>query len=302
MGEYKQYTTLIGWLLIVLLVIILFVSPQDIFSSVRFIDTELSEASGGGIPVRTNMDLAQEEQLKDFPLLIEEWEGINLEIPNLREYLDADVLLMRAYTRADQQQPVFLLVMHASSKSGFHPPPICYVSMGYEVVEEEEKEKIYVSDTAWIDLPVSEEEISRLTGWQREVFESSPYAGWVSVKRLTVFKQDNGEVTDRRIVLYFYIKDRMFVSDKISMVRVSALAPPSGSLDDALSATKELMAEVIPLLFQPHEEGKMFITHLVESGIGGYFVILLLFSIPLAIIICPKVLARRGSRSNTGRD
>ena len=59
--------------------------------------------------------------------------------------------------------------------------------------------------------------------------------------------------------------------------------------------TKEFMGAVIPLMFKPAEEGKMAITRLVEWGIGGNFVILLLFSIPLAIIIIPKVWARRSS-------
>jgi len=292
MNEYKQYTTLIGSVLIVLVVLILLISPQDIFSSVSLIDTELSEASRGGIPVLTKMDLAQEEQLKNFPRQIDEWVGVDQEMPRVKEYLGADVLVTRAYTKADIKVPVFLLILQASSISSFHPPPICYKSMGYEV-EEEGKEDVYVTDTAWVDITISEEELSRLPEWQREAIESSPYAGWVSVKRLVVFKQDNGEVTDRRVVLYFYIKDKMFVSDKISLVQVSALAPPSGPYNDAVSAAKELMAEVIPLMYKPHQQGKMFITYLIEWGIGGYFVILLLFCIPLAIIVCPKVIARR---------
>ncbi len=300
MGEYKQYATLIGLSLLAFLVIFLFSSPQELFSTVSFIDTTLSEASGSQIPVRTKMDLAQEEQLKDFPYQIKEWEGVSRETASIKEALAADVLLMRTYTKANQPQPVFLLVMQSSSTSSFHGPIICYPYLGYEI-EEEGKEKVRVTDTAWTET-MSEEEISRLPKWLREALEFSSYTRWVSVKKLVVYKQNNGKVTDRRVVLYFYIKDRMATSDKISMVRVSALAPPSGPYDDALSAAKELIGETIPLMFEPHKQGKMFITYLAEWGIGGYFVILLLFSIPLAIIIYPKIVARRDNSSNTAQN
>ena len=295
MNEYKQYSTLIGSILLVLVIIVLFIGPQDIFSSVSLIDTELSQASGGGIPVKTKMDLAQQEELENLPNEIGDWVGTDQEMPRLKEGLGADVFLTRAYNKADLTEPVFLLVMHASNKSGFHPPPICYKAMGYEI-EEEGQEEIGVADTAWLDMTISEEQLSRLTQWQREEIESSPYGGLISVKKLIVFKQYNGESTDRRIVLYIYIKDKMLVSDKISLVQVSALIPTSGPYNGVVSASEELMASVIPLLFQPHEKGEMFITYLVDWGIGGYFVILLLFGIPLSIIIYPKVLARRRGR------
>ena len=295
MNEYKQYSTLIGSILFVLIVVILFLSPQDIFSSVSLIDTELSEASDGGIPVRIKMDLAQQEELNNLPHQIGDWVGTDQEMSGVKEYLGADVFLTRAYNKTDLTEPVFLLVMQTSNKSGFHPPPRCYEILGYEI-EEEGKEEIGVADTAWVGMTINEEELSRLPQWQREEIEFSPYTGWISVKRLIVSKQDNGEITDRRIVLYVYIKDKMLVSDKIIMVQVSALIPTLGSYNGVVSASEELMAEVIPLLFQPHEKGKMFITYLLDWGIGGYFIILLLFCIPLTIIIYPKVLARRRAR------
>lgn len=300
MGEYKRYATLIGSALLAFLVIFLCSSPQALFGTVSFIDTELSNTSGSKIPVTVRMDLGKEEQLKDFPLQIGEWSGVDHETAGVKESLGADVLLMRTYTKANSFQPVFLLVMQSSSRSSFHPPVVCYPALGYEI-EEEGKEKVYVTDTAWVKKPVAQEEMSKLPKWAREELESSPYSGLVSVKKLVVFKQNKGEVTERRVVLHFYIKDKMATSDKISMVRVSALAPPSGPYDDALIAAKELMGEAIPLMFEPHEKGKMFITYLAEWGIGGYFVILLLFSIPIAIITYPKVVARRNSSSNTGQ-
>jgi hypothetical protein len=59
----------------------------------------------------------------------------------------------------------------------------------------------------------------------------------------------------------------------------------------------EFMGEVVPLLFEPQERQKMIITSLVEWGIGGYLVILLILSVPLALIIYPIIAARRKGRS-----
>ena len=291
MSYFREYATIIGSALLTLLLMFLF-GPPFFSGTVSFIDTELSEATQGGIPVRTKMDLALEEQLKVFPRQIDGWAGVDQTRPGLREKLGADVLLMRAYKKADLYWPVFVLVTQGSSRSSFHPPPVCYRSLGYEI-EEEGEEEVYVSDTAWVEKLISEGQLSRLTERQLEAIPP-PYSGRVSVKKLVVFKQDNGEVIDRRVVLYFYIKDRKSASDKISMVQVSSLAYPPGSYDDAVSATKVLMGEVIPLMFMPREQEKMLITYLVEWGISGYLVILLLFSVPLAIIIYPKIMARRG--------
>ncbi len=300
MGEYKQYATLIGSALFAFIAIFLFSSPQALFGTVSFIDTELSSASGSRIPVMVTMDLSKEEQLKDFPLQIGEWSSFEHETARVKESLGADVLFIRTYTKVNSLRPVFLLIIHGSSRSSFHQSVVCYSALGYEI-EEEGKEKVYVVNTVWVKKPVVQEEIGELPKWAREELESSPYSGLVSVKKLVVFKQNKGEVTERRLVLYLYIQDKMATSDKISMVRVSVLAPTSGPYDDALIAAKELMGEVIPLIFEPHEKGKMVITYLAEWGIGGYVIILLLFSIPIAIIAYPKVVARRNSSSNTGQ-
>ena len=207
MNEWKEYTTLIGAVVFAFLIVFLFY-PGSIFTSVSFIDAELSESSTSGIPVRTKMDLALKERLKDLPLVINEWVGRDQNRPQVIEkQLGADILLMRAYTRADLEWPVFLLVMQSSSKPSFHPPLICYPVAGYDI-EEVGEEDVHVTDTAWADLPISEEQLSRVPGWQRKALELSPYAGLISVKRLVVFKQVNDNITDRRVILYFFIKDK----------------------------------------------------------------------------------------------
>ena len=64
----------------------------------------------------------------------------------------------------------------------------------------------------------------------------------------------NKKVTQRRVVLYFYVKENPFTSDNITMVRVSAHAPLNGSYNGVLNVTKEFMGDTIPCMFEIREE------------------------------------------------
>ena len=297
MGEYRQHFIVIGSLLLTFVLVFLVSSPKDMFvNTPSFIDTELSMSSG--VPVRTKMDLGDEEHLQSFPRRIGEWTGFDHYTSGAKEQLGADVLFIRTYRKEKLFQPVFLLVMQSPSVSNFHQPIVCYPSLGYEI-EDKGEDLVYVKDISWVER-TGEIDVSKLPEKIRKEIESSPYSDigyWVSAKKLVIFKKNGGEVTERRVILYFYIKDNIYSSNKISMLRVSALAPSSGSYNDSLNAVKELMGEAIPLLFELRQAGKMFITNIAEWGIGGYFVILLLLSIPLAMIVYPLVIARIRRRS-----
>lgn len=268
----RQYAVVIGLFVLALVVIFLLSSPQDLLTTAYFIDTELATASGSETPIRVKMDLGKQEQLNALPLHIGQWSGMELDAAAQQELLGADVMLTRSYKNASTQLAVFLLVMQSSSTSSFHPPPICYTALGYEIEEQDN-----------VEVPV------RNASWAEEPF----FSGWISAKKLVVSKA--GETVDRRVVLYFYIKDRAFTSDKISLLRTSALAPPAGPYDAALAHASALMGEVVPLMFEPHQEGEMFIVYLADWGAGGCLLIAGLLAIPLALIVYPLAAARRGA-------
>ena len=114
----------------------------------------------------------------------------------------------------------------------------------------------------------------------------------INANKLVVFKESNGKVTERRVVLYFYVKEKPILEDELTMVRVSALAPIDMSYDGVLSLTKDFMGEVIPYLFEFYEEKEEIIAaHLAKSGTGRLLMVVL-FLIPLAIIIYPRLRGR----------
>jgi hypothetical protein len=278
----RRYSLVIGLLALVCVVLLLFSTPDILFSKrASFITTKLTGSSGSEAFVSTKMDLGDKEQMKGFPMEIGDWNSYGYDTSSIVESLGADVVLMRAYSHPRLYQPIFFLLVQSKAGSSFHPPPLCYRCQGYEV-EEEGMEQLVISDAS-----------CREDG-------SSCSNGLIPLKKLVVFKESEGKILERRVVLYFYVKGDRFTSDPITMIRVSsALAPISGSYEGILEVLKDFTAQTIPYMFEysQEEEGQAIAATLAESGIGGYFAIVLLISLPLAIMIYPRI--RSASRSET---
>jgi len=262
-----------GLLALTVVLSILLLPPSMILArTVTFIDTKLYWTSSDQVLVRTKMDLGSAEHMRRFPKVIGEWKGIDYETSRIEEELNADVILMRAYQSPNFYQSIFLLIMQSSDPGSFHPPPICYPGLGYQI-EEEGKEEIPLLNVDWVSY------------WRSETEQN--IATSINVNKLVVFKESNGKVTERRVVLYFYVKGPVS-KDELTMVRVSALAPIDISYDGVLSLTKDFMGEVIPYLFEFYEEKEEIIAaYLAESGAGRLLMAVSVI-IPSALIIYPR--------------
>ncbi|MGC9445428.1 MAG: hypothetical protein ACP5E9_10975, partial [Candidatus Methanospirareceae archaeon] len=118
------------------------------------------------------------------------------------------------------------------------------------------------------------------------------------VKKLVVVKQaaDTGRVTERRVVLYFYVKEPPLSSDAISMVRVEALAPTGSSYDGILTVSKEFMGETIPHLFEVQRAEHVLFFALASGSLFDKLMLMLLFLAPLPVILYPELRARLPGR------
>lgn len=280
MAFYRRYSLLLGLLTLVLVIVLLLSTPGFVFSTgVTFIDSELHRSSGDEAYVRTKMDFGSSEHVSTFPMEIGDWKGYDYDTTGIGENLGADVILLRAYERPGLYQPIFFLIMQAETESSFHPPPICYPALGYHI-QDEGKEQVVVTDTSWTEAP------SSIT---------------IPLKKLVVFKESGGEVTERLVVLYCYVKGNQLTSNTITMIRVEALAPIEGSYEGILNVEKDFAALTIPYMFEPTEEGEWnpLVIRLAELGIGGYFAIALLLFVPLAIIAHSWTMRGRGSAAKS---
>ena len=276
MSLYKQYFTIIGLLVLTVVISILLLPPSMILTqTVTFIGTNSYRASADQTLVRTKMDLGNVEHVRQFPKAIGEWTGIDYETTQIEEQLNAEVILMRAYQSPGFYQSIFLLIMQSSDLGSFHPPPVCYSSLGYQI-EEEVKEEIPISNIEWVS-----------SYWRSETEQN--VAASINVNKLVVFKESDGKVTERRVVLYFYVKERPAAEDNLTMVRVSALVPIDMPYDGVLSLTRDFMGEVVPYLFDFYEAeaDEMLAAHLAKSG-AGWLLMGVSLIIPLGIIIYPR--------------
>ena len=272
MRFFEEYSTIIGLLALTFVIIVLFSTQSMIFAeSITVIDTELARASGDAMPVRTKMDFGSNEYMNKFPTEIGHWKGSDYDTANLAARLGADVMLMRAYTSPESYQPLFFLIVQSDNRSSFHPPTVCYPALGYTIVEEG-KEKVSMQNVSWAEEPV---------------YGKNKENASISVKKLVVVKESNGKTTERRVVLYLYI-NRGFTSNTITMIRISALAPLSGSYEGVLKQEKEFLGEAFPHMFEFKKEEKLIIHRLMDSGLLGWLVVIVSFMIPILIICYPR--------------
>lgn len=289
MKKYWQLFLITGLFLLTVAVMGLCHRSQvETVGSYVAIDTQLSGESQYARYVRTKTNLSGQQELNDFPRAIADWYGQDYDTTEVKEHLEADVLLIRSYSRPEFSQPVILLIMQSAELSSFHMPNICYKVLGY-LVDSVQDDYVVIKDQSWVGQTGKQEPgemPTTLSARVRQELEFEPYQGRIPAKRFTASKQnEDGEVIERILVLYSVINDITITTDQIHMIRVSALIPLAGGYDDTLAAAKELMGEVVPLMFEPVEEPQMSITSLAESGAGGYLVIVLAFTIPLAMIV-----------------
>ncbi|MFC1937294.1 exosortase-associated EpsI family protein [Chloroflexota bacterium] len=282
---WKEHSLLIGLGVLVVILFFLLATPEQLFYhslNVEYVDSQPGSLSKYRVPVLPKFDFTSNEQLSKFPTEIAGWTGSDFDTSRVEEILKPDVILMRAYSKPGLYQPVFLLLIHSRSRTSFHPPPVCYPALGW-TIEEEAIEPVSLEMTGWAAEPFKEEipSVARHPEYRGEY-----YVGGVPARKLVVFKQSGERVTERRVVLYFYLKDDEVSSSRMTMIRLSALAPLSGSYDEILNSEKELIIDAFPHMFeiQPEKQSPMLIVHLAKSGVGGWLLLALLFSIPLAFL------------------
>ena len=273
----KHYSLLLGLILLFCVVIILLSIPSTVFShGVKFIDTDLNQSSGKEAYITTKVNFGSQEQMSAFPLQIGEWQGWDYDTTDIKAELGADVVVLRGYSLPQLNQLVFLTLMQAPTDSSFHPPHACYVAQGFQI-QEEQKDEVAVPQTSWA--------------------EGSSGSISVPFNRIVVFKESNGNITERRVALYCYVKGNQFTSDTITMIKVEAFAPISGSYDSILNVEKDFIAQAIPYMFSPSQvpEWNPPGRQLAERGTLGYLAIAVLLIIPIAIMAMPRILFRRNS-------
>ncbi|MBN2187012.1 MAG: exosortase-associated EpsI family protein [Dehalococcoidia bacterium] len=268
------YLTIVGIFLLATSITFMCSRSELLFSeSVSFISTELSEAPRHETFVWSKMGLKTNEAITDFPTKLGEWEGYDWDkrkAADLRETLGANVSLMRDYYRPGLYTPIFFLIVQAKESTTLHPPNVCYKALGYHV--DEFKDVIQIAGAS-----------------QDGTYDNVLTGGTVPIKKLVVSKTSEGQVVERRVALYCYLRGGQFTPDTINLIRISAIVPVEGSYDGILEEIKHFAGLAIPQLFEfrQEEESPILIVKLAGWGARGGLLIFLAFAIPVALIIYP---------------
>jgi hypothetical protein len=271
MNNSKKNYTVIGIVLLVVVILLLLVSPNFFFAPVtKFIDTDLYSASADAAAVRTKTDFGSQNQMTAFPLSLGKWKGINYDTTDYIKRLGGDVMLVRQYNPKTFTQPVFFTIVQARTESSFHPPKVCLTSQGYKI-QEEGDEKVIVQDADWAKGS------SSIT---------------IPLHKLVVTKNDKkGNIIERRLVLYCYVKGNQYYSDNITLIEVAGLVPINDDYGGTLGEAQEFVAQAMPLLFQPGQNNQWqpLIITMVNWGLSGFVLIVIALLTPLILLLIPLV-------------
>ncbi len=281
----KQLRIAVGLIILVLMVIILTSPPSMLFPvGIQIIDTEFKGSSGDEQYVRTKLDFGNQELMGNLPLEKLGWTRVPEDMANVEAQLGADVLLAWRCHHTSSSNRIWFLILQSKDVVSFHPPPVCYTALGYDIQQEDTIE-IAVSGERW-----AKQESITVLGEGDSLF----FSGTMSAKRMVITKDCDGSICDKRVVLYFYIKPNLSETpNEITMIRISAVVPVHGSFDSIQELEKKLIADAFPLMFEAGDEERSLGKWLIEDqGSSGWIIIVVMFLVPIALLAYPSMRTR----------
>ena len=289
------FIPIIGAIALAFVIILLLSTPGMLLAkSMIMIDTERSYASENAVFVRTRMDFGDNECLRALPRNVGDWKSMHFNTSRLEKALYADAMLLRVYANPPiprrnsssidldlEPAPVSFAIIQSANASSFHAPVVCYSVHGYEVEEEGIVQIPLQKVSQWAEGPL----------YGKAVNETLVYSNvTIPAKKLILVKRakEDGQVTDREIILYYYVKGSLFSSASLTIIRAAAHAPINGSAsedDRIINSTRTFMGEVFPYMLEIREKEEIIAVQLANSGIGGWLIIVILVSLPLGLIV-----------------
>lgn len=178
---------------------------------------------------------AAEVRLEDIPLELGEWQGKDISISERTyEILETKDVLIREYTSARGEKVVLVIVYSGVNRGSFHPPEICYLGGGRELLDK------------------GFEEI--------ELAEPGKSSSAMQVNRLLMEDKAGREIAwywftgGRRVTANYYRQQCYFIWDEFrrrhaggTLIRVSTRVTGSG-LEGAEALGKDFIGRIAPIL------------------------------------------------------
>ena len=167
-----------------------------------------------------------EIKLENIPLTLGEWKGEDLPISSRTfEILETKDVLMREYVNSRGERVVLAIVYSGISRGSFHPPEICYLGGGRELLNKGLEE---IENGMQVNKLLMQDKAGKEIAWY-----------WFTA--------------GNRVIANYYRQQLFFISDELShksqggaLVRVSIRA--AGDLQEAEAKGKDFIRQLSPVL------------------------------------------------------
>ena len=207
MVRFWQSIFLTGLLFFTALLIFLLYSPSPGLRNENIgISTSLNENKNAANVAKLKIGLNEQGELNKLPRQIRDWHFTgNDDMEGLKDYLKAEVLLMRTYRRTFSSRPMFLVIVHAKSTGSIHPPDVCYGSGGY-LIELRDLDSIAIKDAS-LKQRFEDYTPDSLGEWAASKLELPLYPEEILVNKLIVNKVNMNGTQIRRVSFHIYLRD-----------------------------------------------------------------------------------------------
>lgn len=259
---FEEYGALIGSLALAIAVIILLSAPEDIFSNIATIDTNLYHKTSDEVRVYTQFNFYDSDSLSTFPKNIGNWGGVQYGSDEEKAMKDfkTDTVLMRKYYNGTRS--VKFVLIKSENETVLHMPEVCYSADNWNITG-----KLV--------------ENIKPSNWG---FESDIMAGVkMPANKLSIRKGNANEV-----VMYWYMwGEGLSRSVKNSVVFMISTPVYYNDPDEtyALNTLKDFASEIVPLMYKPKERSDIIGKQIIDKfGIPGILIEFSVIALLIALI------------------
>jgi len=257
----ESHGAVIGFVMFIILLVILFSSPEDIFWEVNIIDTNAYHRTSNEIYVQTTLDFYNKTDIQRFPKNISGLAG--REYPSEEEEamrtFKTDVVLLRRYHSEKENRNVQFVLIRGANETLFHDPQVCYKATGWDVGRRE------------IEV----------------VGMTKPNPWNATVNKLHIQKGGRKEV-----VMYWYMWTPGVVRDVKNSMMIRLSIPYYNEKDKsyALDTLKNFTSEVFHIMYKPQKRSDIMGKQIINRfGIPGLLMEILLIVISFVLIFYNKI-------------
>ena len=262
MFKNQEYLTVVGMFLLIGVCIIMFSTPEDIFSSVIVIDVSKTHRTPYEILVTTVFDFKNNDELKNLPKNIS---GLHSrDVPITKTEREMGAMVKRMYS--NETDGVLFMILSSQNMSAFHSMEVCY-GVRWNITEN----KV----------------ISIKTSRLGEVGFHD-----IHVKKFIV-RQRNLDM----IVLHWFMWEGGLVRTDKDFMLIQVGTSVKESREEATELAKRFTRDFFLRMYKPVTKSKIISQQIMDKyGLLGLLINIILITVPLAMIFNAKIRVNRDAK------